>query len=145
MQAVKTIVKPAAKSAARKTTVKTVKPPVPVIAFGVHNGYRPGAGRLLFAFTQAWLHASGLLSGKTYAKAEAIQVAGATAIAYHLGNGNLTETKGALTLSDKGKTFFVARGADIKAVDAFVACLRTGKPDATVGLKAEGAFKKVTL
>lgn len=143
MQAVKTVVKPVAKTVTRKVAAKAA--PTPVIAYGVHNGYRPGAGRLLFAFTQAWLSASGLVAGKPYAKAEAIQVAGATAIAYHLGNGNLTETKGALTLSEKGKTFFVARGADEKAVAAFTACLRTGKPDATVNLKAEGAFKKVAL
>ena len=142
MQATKTVNKPAAKTIVRKAAPK-VK--APVIAYGVHNGYRPGAGKLLQAYTTAWLTASGLLAGKTYAKAEAVQVAGATAIAYHLGNGNLEDTKGVLKLSGKGKTFFVERNADAKLVEAFTVALKTGQPNADIGFKVPGAFRPVTL
>lgn len=137
--------------AAAKTTKRAAKPaakpaaaaPVVTLAYGLKNGYRPGAGRLLFAFTHAWLNASGLTAGGTLQRETAEKVAGGTAVKYHLGNGNLSDTKGALSLTAAGKAFFAARGVDAKAAEAFAEALRTGKPNPEIGLKVEAAFVKL--
>lgn len=129
------VAKPARKSV-RKATVKAA----PVLAYGLRDGYRPGSGRLLFAFTDAWLRSTGLTDGATVQRSLAEKIAGGTAVRYHLGNANLSDAKGALTLTPAGKTFFAARGVDAKASEAFAEALRTGKPNAEIGLKVEAAF-----
>lgn len=142
-----TVTKPAAKSAkpAVKRAAKATQAAAPavtnVLTHGLHNGYRPGAGRLLFAFTDAWLKGTGLAAGGTVPREVAEKIAGGTAIAYHLGNGNLSDTKGALALTSKGVGFFSARGVDAKMSEAFLQALRTGAPDAAIGLKSAGAFR----
>jgi hypothetical protein len=95
---------------------------------------------LLFAYTQAWLDVSGLSAGKTVARADIVRVAGQTAVSYHVNRtGTLAESKGQITLTDSGKAFFAARGADAKAVEAFSTVLRTGCLDDTVGVKVAAA------
>lgn len=139
----KTAGKPAAvaKPAAVKPAAKPAKPAAAApLGFAVRDGYRPGAGRLLFAYTQAWLDVSGLTAGKTIARADLVKVAGQTAVAYHTGRtGTLSDNKGAISLTDSGAAFFKARGADQKAVDAFSTVLRTGCMDETVGVKVPAA------
>lgn len=141
-----TVTKPAAKAAkpAAKRAAKAAAAPVVTLAYGLKDGYRPGAGRLLFAFTYAWLASSGLTAGGALQRETAEKVAGGTAIKYHLGNGNLSDSKGSLTLTPAGKAFFAARGVDAKAADAFCEALRTGKPNPDIGLKVEAAFVKLT-
>lgn len=121
-------------------TKPAAKPAAAPLAFAVRDGYRPGAGRLLFAYTQAWLDVSGLSKGKTIARADLVKVAGQTAIAYHTGRtGTLADNKGQISLTDSGAAFFKARGVDQKAVDAFSTVLRTGCMDETVGVKVPAA------
>lgn len=138
-------VKPAgktAKTAGKPAAVKPAAKPAALapLGFAVRDGYRPGAGRLLFAYTQAWLDVSGLTAGKTIARADLVKVAGQTAVAYHTGRtGTLSDNKGAISLTDSGAAFFKARGADQKAVDAFSTVLRTGCMDETVGVKVAAA------
>lgn len=137
--------KPAAKTTQSKPAQKkaAAKPAATPIKYGIHDGSRPGAGRLLFAFTHAWLSLSGLASGKSYSKAQAVQVAGATAIAYHTGNNNLSCKDGMLTLTAKGKAFFAARSNEAATVDAFVTMLKTGKPVDATGIKNADCLKAV--
>lgn len=146
--------KPATKAASTKTAAaKTAAKAAPKvtaktsIAYGLHDGSRPCAGRYLFAFTHAWLSASGLGEGKAYPKAQAIQVAGSTAISYHSGNGNLENKGGMLTLSSKGLNFFKARviegRVDMKLAESYMQALKSGKPDDTIGIKSATAFRKI--
>lgn len=132
-----------ASPAPKKTPAKAAAPAQSAIAYGVRTGFRPGAGALLFAYTDAWLSASGMAQGGTLDRAAAEKVAGATAIGYHLGKGNLSEAKGLLSLTPSGKAFFAARGADPKLAAAFAEALRTGKPNPDVKLKVEAAFVKL--
>ena len=125
-----------------KVSAKTAPIAIP---FGIHDGMRPGAGRLLFAFTHAWLSLSGMASGKAYNKAQAQQVAGRTAIAYHTSNGNMAEKGGMLTLTAKGQSFFGARAVDAKTCEGYVYVLKNGKPHDATNIKANDACKAVTL
>ena len=136
-----TVARPAAKSA-RKPAAKRASKPVakPTLAYGLRDGYRPAAGRLLFAFTDAWLRGTGLTDGATVQRSLAEKIAGGTAVRYHLGNANLSDSKGVLSLTPAGKAFFAARNADAKAAEAFAEALRTGKPNPEIGLKVEAAF-----
>lgn len=138
-----TVTKPAAKSAKRaaKPAAKSAPLVTNVLTHGLKNGYRPGAGRLLFAFTAAWLKGTGLTEGNTVQRALAEKIAGGTAIAYHLGNGNLSDSKGVLSLTPAGLAFFAARGVDAKASEAFLEALKSGKPNSEIGLKVEAAFQ----
>jgi hypothetical protein len=102
------------------------------ITHALVDGARPAAGGMLFAFTQAWLTASGLIAGGTIAREKARKVAGSTAIAYHVKAERLKDTKGTLTLTPSGAAFFGARGASQAQVDEYVKTLTTGKPSETV-------------
>ena len=121
-------------------TLKPAKAAAPAIPYAIHNGSRPGSGALLFAFTHAWLSMSGLASGKAYPKAQAQQVAGKTAIAYHLDNGNFSvDASGNLRITAKGQRKFSERTNDAETVSAWVQVLKTGKPG-KVGPKAADEF-----
>lgn len=131
----------------RKTEAQTMKaqekaPQIKAgaIKFGIHNGSRPAAGRLLFAFTHAWLSLSGMAEGKAYSKAQAVKVAGSTAISYHIGNGNIEEKGGAISLTAKGQNFFKARSVDAKACGAYVEALKTGQPQDGISPADKSAF-----
>ena len=135
-------VKVAAKPAAK--TVKSSPVATKAIPFAIHNGSRPSAGAALFALTHAWLSLSGMAAGKAYPKAEAVQVAGSTAVAYHIGNGNFDCNAGMLTLTRKGQEKFgKMRSNDESLVKAWVQVLKTGKPSDVVGPKNADHFYRV--
>ena len=137
------ITKTETKTRAPRATGKGKQAPVSSgIAYGIQNGSRPAAGRMLFAFTHAWLSLSGMAAGGSYSRADAVKVAGATAISYHTGNGNLKDTGGMLTLTAKGQNFFSSRGVDAKMTEAYVQALKTGKPqDGIIPARADGFLK----
>lgn len=110
------------------------------IAYGIADYARPKAGAALFAHTRAFLELSGIIEGKAYPKAKATQVIGATAVKYHSANGNLAQTADGLTLTEKGKAFFAARGETDKELHAaFVKVLTTGQLDDRANVKAESS------
>lgn len=154
-QAQTTVAKPAAKpakSAAAKPANKpaksaqkpAAKPAAAGAQFYVKDSFRPAAGRMLFAYTMAWLQESGLIDGGSIPRADAIKLAGGTAIAYHTGKTNrMIDTKGTLTLAPGGANFFCDRpGIDAKDVEAYREMLRTGQPDGQ-RIKAAAAFAPI--
>jgi hypothetical protein len=73
---------------------------------------RPSSGRELFAYTEAWLVLAGLFQGGQIKKTVATEVAGNTAIGYHLGLANFRlggEAGDLISLTDKGLVFFESR------------------------------------
>ena len=122
--------KPAAKASNQP---KTAKPAARVFRYGIAVN-RPATGRLLHAFTQAWLEMAGLDKGKAISRKEVEQVAGYTAVAYHLKNQRMQEKDGKISLTAAGKLFFKERAAtvDTEQVNAMKSILRTGKPDGTI-------------
>ncbi len=148
-QAQTTVAKPAnkpAKSAqkpAKSAQKPAEKPAAAGAVFYVKDSFRPAAGRMLFAYTMAWLQESGLIDGGSIPRADAIKLAGGTAIAYHTAKtGRMIDTKGALTLAPGGANFFADRGADAKDIEAYREMLRTGQPDGT-RIKAAAAFAPI--
>lgn len=117
-----------AKPAPRKVS-STVGAP----AFAIGQGCRPVSGQRLFAYTAAWLAAFGLDNGKTAPKAAVIKVAGATAIAYHIRQGNMVQTAAGLELTAKGKSVFALRAVDAEMLAAYAAIFKDGQPNAKVG------------
>ena len=77
----------------------------------VGDSSRPTRGKALFRFTDNWLTGTGLFAGGSISKAEAIRIAGRTAIYYHLSQGNFAEHSGAITLTPKGHDHFLRRRA----------------------------------
>lgn len=76
-------------------------------------GARPTSGRALFRYTDEWLTREGLFAGGRIAKAEAVRIAGRTAIAYHLTEGNFVEHDGEVFLTPKGHAHFTNRRSRI--------------------------------
>ena len=70
---------------------------------------RPTSGRALFRFTDEWLTREGLFAGRSIPKAEAARIAGRSAIAYHLREGNFMERNGEIVLTSKGHAHFTER------------------------------------
>jgi hypothetical protein len=70
---------------------------------------RPTAGKALWAFTDRWLDENGLYDGKSIDKALATHIAGATAVRYHLAQGNFQERDGRMTLTADGRAHFLKR------------------------------------
>ncbi len=139
----KTTAKTATKPATKVATVKAAGSKANVIKYGVHNGFRPGSGAALFAYTQAWLQGSGLLAGGSISKDAATKIAGATAIAYHAGAKRFAISKdGQLTLTASGLAFFNARSTDKETVEAYLSSFKTGKPH-DKGIKQEAAFMAI--
>lgn len=131
----------ATKATAKKATAKkpasvqpkTVKPSARVFKYGIVTG-RPGSGAALYAYTQAWLEMAGLDKGKAISRKEAEQVAGYTAIAYHIREGRMVEKDGKVSITAGGKIHFKARADKIDSDDkkGWQTVLRTGKPDGRV-------------
>lgn len=122
------------------TIVRTdAKKVVPVaIKFALKNGARPTAGNRLFSYTMAWLGESGMLTdGAKVARAQLTQIAGSTAVAYHLSKGNLEATDAGIGLTDAGFSYFLTRGHDPKAVEVYASIMRDGKPDGEFVKNAE--------
>lgn len=131
--------KPAQQEAPQQATQQAQEAPKG-IAYGIADYARPQHGAALFAHTAAFLQLSGITDGKAYPKAKATQVIGATAVKYHSANGNLSQTADGLTLTDKGRAFFAARGeADKELLAAFTKVLTTGELDDRANVKAESS------
>lgn len=75
----------------------------------VEDARRPTAGKALWAFTDRWLSDNGLYDGESIDKAVATRIAGATAVRYHLAQGNFRESAGQLTLTPGGRAHFLKR------------------------------------
>jgi hypothetical protein len=154
-QALKTAAKPATKPATKRAakpatpapaleTQAAQDAPVQTLTYAIRDGYRPAAGRMLFAMTQAWLDASGLSEGKAIPRAVAVKVAGGTAIAYHTAKtAALQDVAGMVSLTESGKAFFAARKPDAKMVAAYRGVMHTGAPDEAVGVKTPAAIVKI--
>lgn len=118
--------------------------PVQPLTYAIRDGYRPAAGRMLFAYTQAWLDASGLSDGKAVSRSVAVKVAGGTAIAYHTAKtAALQDVAGMVSLTESGKAFFAARKPDAKMVEAFRGVMDTGLINDAVSVKTMAAIIKV--
>lgn len=117
--------KPAVKAVVKKTANKA-----PTFKFGIITG-RPVSGTNLFAYTAAWLEMSGLNKGKSENRRTLENIAGATAISYHIKNGRMIEKDGKVSLSEGGKIHFAARkdSIDTEAKDGWIKILKTGKAD----------------
>ena len=122
--------KPAAKSA-KKAPAKTAPQIVaPVVTHYIKDGFRPGSGRALFAYTMAWLQVSGLIDGGSIPRATALKLAGSTAIKYHSEKtGRMVDDGTTVKLSPTGANFFADRPHDAKDREAYAAMLTTGQPD----------------
>lgn len=123
--------KPAAKPASSKPAALAIKHRI------VSN--RPSSGPLLWAHTAAWLELSGMTAGKAFSKRDAIHVAGATAINYHLTKGTFEQVGDKIKLTAGGKHHFRTMADDGK-IDpdqkaAFVALMKTGRTQAAVSIK----------
>lgn len=75
------------------------------------SGGRPTSGLPLFRFTEAWLMRNGLYAGREMLKADAVKIAGRSAISYHLREGNFVELNGRIALTAKGHAHFAKRRA----------------------------------
>ena len=113
-----------AKAAPRKVT-STVGAP----AFAVGQGCRPVAGVRLYAYTAAWLSMFSLDAGKSAPRAAVVKVAGSTAVAYHIRNGNMIQTAAGLELTPKGKSVFGARAIDEEIKAGFMSVFKSGEPN----------------
>ena len=94
--------KTAAKSASKPTAAKAKQ--YKDIEYNVRGS---GAAKL-FAHTAAWLDLSGLIHGGK-APVELIEALGGSALRYHTKQGNMVQSQGMVTLSDKGMNKFKAR------------------------------------
>ena len=126
--------KPASKA---KTVASTKAAAVLAIKYRVVSN-RAASGPLLWAHTAAWLELSGMLSGKSFSKKAAQNVAGNTAIAYHLQKGTFEQVGDKIKLTAGGKHHFksmVEQGKiDPEQKDAYIALMKTGKTQAAVSV-----------
>lgn len=113
------------------------------VIYALHDGSRPSAGGMLFAYTEAWLELSGLKAGGAIPCAMVKAIAGNTALTYHKNNQNLELSSAGVTLTPKGKAFFAARIVETKHVEGFSAVMTTGKINADVNVKNVTSIKKV--
>ena len=126
--------KPASKATSKaKPAPRKVSSTVGAPAFAIGQGCRPVSGQRLFAYTAAWLAAFGLDSGKTAPKSAVVKVAGATAIAYHIRQGNMVQSAAGIELTAKGKSVFALRAVDAEMLAAYAAIFKDGQPNAKVG------------
>lgn len=72
-------------------------------------GGRPTSGLALFRFTEEWISRNGLYEGRDMSKADAVKIAGRTAISYHLRESNFFEREGRIALTAKGMAHFTKR------------------------------------
>lgn len=109
--------------------------PAGSVRFAIRDSFRPSAGGLLFAYTMAWIEGTGLANGGSIPRADAVKLAGATAIGYHVNStGRLIDNKGSVSLAPDALAFFQKRQHTQADKDAYLAILTTGEPD---GVKAK--------
>lgn len=138
-----------AKTAAPRTTrkaqeKKTVAAPAIVatakvvgVAFVLTGSVRPGAGKHLFAHTEAFMQLMGMYDGKAVDRAQLTDIIGASAINYHTKTkGNFEAVKEGIKLTANGINFFKERALptsknnyDPKDVEAYKTMLSTGVMD----------------
>lgn len=151
----KAIAKPAKAAASKPVKADSKTKPIAevpkvipfAVPFAIKDYARPGAGRNLFAMTQAWLELSNLYNGAIVSAELLKQVCGNTAITYHTKQlGNFEVTAKGLQLTAKGINFFKARKVenkfDEKVKDAYKAILSTGKMDGVL-VKSQSAIAAV--
>ena len=122
--------------AATKTEVK------PAELHYIKDSFRPGSGAPLFAYTMAWLQASGLIEGGSIDRAAAVKFAGSTAIGYHTNKtGRMVDKDGRISLAAGGANFFADRHHSADQREAFANIIKTGQPDGTNVKTAAGIGK----
>lgn len=132
--ATKSTTKPATKAAPTvKAAAVKVKSTVNV-AYYVGQSCRPSAGARLFAYTAAWMQATGFAKGVALPRATIAMIAGATAVAYHINNGNFAMSADGVKLTAKGISAFSARKPDPQVVAGFVDVLQNGTPNKDSGV-----------
>lgn len=105
-----------------------VSTPSDRIAYALRDGFRPSAGGMLFAYTYAWLQASGLIDGGSITRARAVSIAGSTAIDYHANKTGRFQTEGqSIKLAPGAANFFADRHHDPKIREAYARLLTTGE------------------
>lgn len=127
--------KPVSKTASRKVTPLA---PKKIFQYGIITG-RPTVGAKLWAFTQAWMELAGLMDGKSVERADAVAVAGTTAINFHLKEGRFAEDEGRIRVTAGGLIHFKARASKVSRADVqtWQDILTTGKPDGRLIAVAE--------
>lgn len=103
---------PARQSVQTEGIRRTAGPCTPSLAAGstlLPGAGRPTGGKALWRCTDAWLHAHGLFEGRAIERNTAIQIAGETAVRYHLRQGNFQEQGSRISLTPEGRAFFLAR------------------------------------
>jgi hypothetical protein len=109
------------------------------VAYALKQGFRPVSGGMLQAYTHAWLSLSGLATGGRIPRAQAVAIAGPTAIGYHVNQTGCmdVDASGMLGLTPAGQSKFSGRGVSADSVSKFVEFMRTGNMDASIGVKEE--------
>jgi hypothetical protein len=138
-----TVAKSAAKGSRKgitKPVAAATAPAAPKLAFTVLDGFRPSAGAMLFAHTDAFLTLSGLKDGGSYPKAKTVASIGARAVKYHTAQDNIEQTADGIRLTSKGAMLFAARTIDAEMAKGFSEVLSEGKANNVVknqaGIKA---------
>ena len=142
-----TATKAATKPAVIKVEVKAAKPtatskvaakatpsatPVPVqhagpkLAYLLSDSIRPAAGVHLFAHTAAFFALSGMKAGAAIPRSLVIKGIGATALGYHVKNGNLADTASGIVLANAAHFFANAKRPVSASLEAqYLAVLST--------------------
>jgi hypothetical protein len=105
------------------------------LAYVVTGAARPSAGSALASYTAAWLQLSGMATGHVCPAATVRQVAGDTALAYHVKQGNMERTDKGIQLTEQGILHFLSRTKiqpDPEMVKAYEEVLSKGKPNGMV-------------
>jgi hypothetical protein len=92
------------------------------------QGFRPGAGKALFAHTAAFMELSGMNQGKRIPRSMVLQFLGAAATKHHLNStGFFAQYADGVEVSPMGKEGFALRAIDPELFAGFVDILSTGK------------------
>lgn len=121
-----------------KKAGRTVRkaPAKPALAFMLHPYARPSAGNRLAAYTSAWMFLTGMAEGKPVAGALVRELAGDTAIAWHIKQGNFERTAEGIKLTDVGMSAFGSRIVDPEIANGFLAVLTKGEASDAAGIKS---------
>ncbi len=113
----------------------------------IEYNVRGGNARKLFAHTAAWLQLTGLIDGES-APVELVTALGGSALRYHTAQGNMIQSNGQVSLTEKGTAKFIARqfgghGAyDQGDMDNYMLMMMTGESDGHL-IKYASSVKKL--
>jgi hypothetical protein len=114
--------------------------------FAIRPGYRPDSGARLFAYTRAWLQATGMMQGGSVPKSEVIRFAGASAVKHHTeSTGRFVESGGAIKLAPGAAEWFAKgekRKHETAVYEKFLALVQSGKADGEQ-LKNAAGFDRI--